>query len=201
MTNKGKLIVICGIDGSGKTTLEDGIAHCLREQGINVLQTKQPSDRYRNDPNVRSYLDKGTSGISMEAMALLSAYDRITHIEEVILPALESGTWVLCNRYVYSAIAYFKHRGVDVEFVKSINSKIIHADYAFLTDLSASIACERVKARDGSTAKFEEKNIEFMESVRNTLLEEFPHNYHVLDGTLSKSDLLSQAMDILKNEI
>ncbi|TFH93149.1 dTMP kinase [Vibrio ouci] len=201
MNNRGKLIVICGIDGSGKTTLEEGIAHCLQEQGIDVLQTKQPSDRYRNDPHVRAYLDNGVRGISMEAMALLSAYDRLEHIEKVILPALESGTWVICNRYVYSALAYFKHRGVDIDFVKAINAQVIEEDFAFLTDLPASVACERVRTRDGSTAKFEEKNIEFMESVRQTLLDIFPAQYSILDGTMTKAELLNLALDHIKHEI
>ncbi|MDL5029128.1 MULTISPECIES: dTMP kinase [Vibrio] len=201
MNNRGKLIVICGIDGSGKTTLEEGLAHCLQEQGIDVLQTKQPSDRYRNDHHVRAYLDTGVRGISMEAMALLSAYDRLEHIEKVILPALESGTWVLCNRYVYSALAYFKHRGVDIDFVKAINAQVMEEDFAFLTDLPASVACERVRARDGSTAKFEEKNIEFMESVRQTLLDVFPPQYSTLDGTMTKAKLLNLALDHIQHEI
>ncbi|ORT50227.1 hypothetical protein ST37_10035 [Vibrio sp. qd031] len=201
MGDAGKLVVICGIDGSGKTTLEESIAKELKERGISVLQTKQPSDSYRKHPYVRSYLDSGSEKISMEALALLSAYDRMEHIETTIVPALANGTWVLCNRYVYSAIAYFSHRGVDKCFVKEINTNVIEPDFAFLTDIPAEKACQRVKARDGDTIKFEEKNVSFMEQVRQTLLDEFPQKFSVLDAQESKEELFRKAMETIENEL
>lgn len=201
MSKNGKLIVICGIDGSGKSTLEKGLIDYLCQIGITPCVTKQPTDQYRQNKYVRSYLDTGQAEISMEAMALLAAYDRLMNIEKTIVPAIKRGEWVICNRYVYSTYAYFHNRGVKMDYLRNINSYVIKPNHAFLTDLPASIACERVKQRDGDLAKFEERNINYMERVRETLLSVFPSRYSVVDATLSEHVIISQAKEILKNHV
>lgn len=193
----GKLIVICGIDGSGKTTLEEHIANMLRNNNIDYLITKQPSDYYRQHPEVRRYLDTGQCGVTMETLAVLSASDRMIHMDKVIEPALAQGKWVICNRYVYSAYAYFSARGVDLGFVQALNSKVREPDYGLLIDLPAAISCERVRNRDGDNSKFEEKNVEFMEGVRQTLIDIFPKKYCKIDGTLPENIVAQEALETI----
>jgi dTMP kinase len=160
---QGKLVVICGIDGSGKTTLQNNIGSYLETQNQGYIATRQPTNFYRTNEHVRKYLDTGETDLSIEAIALFAACDRLMHIDTVVNPSLENGKWVLCDRYVYSSYAYFKSRGIDEEFTREINKYVPAPDKVIFLELPGNVACERVLLRDGDTRKFEEKSIEYMD--------------------------------------
>ena len=103
-----KFIVFEGIEGSGKSTQLRLLAQKLEKLGIAHITTRQPSDSpigalMRATTDAKMTLDN-------ETMALLVAADRMQHIREVILPALEAGRWVLCDRFYYSSFAC---QGID----------------------------------------------------------------------------------------
>jgi len=115
----GKLFVVCGIDGSGKSTQISNLARYLEEKSYEVVKTRQPTDMYRQDAVVRAALNLDISPhVVAEELALFSAFDRARHIREVINPALAQGKIVLSDRYVYSTFAYFLSRGLtDIEWL------------------------------------------------------------------------------------
>ena len=186
--SRGRLIAICGIDGAGKTTHEELLFGWLRPR-IPVLRTQQPTSWYRQLPVVREYLDQGFCRTGMRGLALLAAADREHHLNAVIRPALAAGTWVLCNRYVYSTYAYFMARGVDLPFLRNINAHADRPDLTILLDLSAEASRRRVQERDGAIAKFEETRLVFMEAVRANFLAVRDDSFLVLDATLPASEL------------
>lgn len=198
MSQLGKLIVVCGIDGSGKSTLEAGIAEALAEKGISVYCTKQPTDFYRQHPDIRKFLQTGQSDLSVDTIALVAAMDRMLHIEKEVLPRLRRGMWVICNRYVYSTYAYFECRGADMDFVRSMNRLVPAPDYGFLLKLPPEIAIERVRQRDGGKAKFEERDAKYLGKVQELLDQAMPNELCRLDATEPAGQLLMKAKSYLR---
>ena len=109
---KGMLVAICGFDGTGKTTQVERLQGTLEGRGVTVTRTRQPTDWYRNEPVVKSYLAHGTAADG-RLLTLLSAADRRRNIVEVVDPALAAGGTVICDRYVFSTLAFNVERGVD----------------------------------------------------------------------------------------
>src|SRR5688572_5725344 len=105
--DNGLLISIVGFDGSGKTTQIENVASALRATGREVIETRQPTDWYRELAEVRTFHDHGGSADSAHILALLAAADRRRHVMEVIDPALARGAVVLCDRYVYATFGVF----------------------------------------------------------------------------------------------
>lgn len=190
--HEGRLIVVCGIDGSGKTTQIRRLAQWLTHRGIRVLQTRQPSDMYRANPHVRAYLDHGDNPLGMIGLSLLAAADRQLHVRTVIEPAIAEGTWVLCDRYVYSSYAFFAARGVDVAFVRSINVHVPRPDVTFLLDVPVENALERIRSRDGDITKFEERSVEFMTTVRQTFFACADDTFAIIDALQSPDHVAKQ---------
>jgi dTMP kinase len=147
---------------------------------------------YRQNPHVRAYLDHGSNQLGMIGLSLLAAADRQLHVRTVIAPALEAGTWVLCDRYVYSSYAFFAARGVSLEFVRHINVDVPPPDVTFLLDVPAETALARVRARDGCVLKFEERSGEFMRTVRDMFLSCADETFVIIDARQSEQVVAQQ---------
>jgi dTMP kinase len=101
---KGKFIVLEGIDGSGKTTQMRLLCGELTRQGINFVPRREPTEGVLGEIALNTV--KGAADISPHTLALVFAADRIEHIEKTLLPLLNNGTHVICDRYVFSNFAY-----------------------------------------------------------------------------------------------
>ncbi len=189
---QGLLLAFCGLDGSGKTTQLRLLAGWLEAQGQTVLCTAQPTPAYRTDPRVRGYLDNGDA-VDMRTLALLSAADRRWHMTSVVDPARARGVHVLTDRYVYSAYAYFAARGLEVAYVRAVNEPLAAPDLAVFLDAAPALAMDRVAARDGALAKYEERRLDALTAIRTAFLRVLPPGALVLDATTSPG-LLHQAI-------
>lgn len=118
MSRQGKFIVVEGIDGSGKDTQAELLAEGLKAQGRKVLLTGSPTQWYRSQPDVASFIKNGKTPLSQNTLAALGAADRMMQIDKEITPALSRGIDVICVRYVYSAYGYFLKRGADIRYVE-----------------------------------------------------------------------------------
>jgi dTMP kinase len=106
MARRGKFITFEGLDGTGKSTQMRKLAAVLRAAGHKVVETREPGGTATGEKIRRVLLDSSTEGLApMAEMALMFA-SRAQHIEEVILPALERGQIVLCDRFTDSTEAY-----------------------------------------------------------------------------------------------
>jgi len=182
--------VVCGIDGSGKSTQISNLARYLEEKSYEVVKTRQPTDMYRQDAVVRAALNLDISPhVVAEELALFSAFDRARHIREVINPALAQGKIVLSDRYVYSTFAYFLARGLtDIEWLKLINRSVPIPSLTFYIDVDPEVAKQRIISRDGNSRKREEIDMERMTRVRRTFLDQpwgEVKSYVIVDGQLS----------------
>jgi dTMP kinase len=103
---RGKFITFEGLDGVGKSTQLENLAGWLRERGLDVITTREPGGTVLGQ-NLRSVLlSSRTAGLSPLAEMALMFADRAQHIDEQILPALQRGQWVLCDRFTDSSEAY-----------------------------------------------------------------------------------------------
>ena len=181
----GTLICIIGFDASGKTTQISALADRYRIAGSNVLETRQPTDWYRNETSVNHFHDEGGSKEHARILSLFAAADRLRHVQEVIIPALRRGEVVICDRYVYATFGVFIHRGVDADFLVTINQGIPRPKHAFFLDVPTALLLERLYARDGSNLKFEERSADRIESITSTYRDMGNHLIHI-DGSMSK---------------
>lgn len=118
----GLFIAFEGADGCGKSTQLRFLAEYLESQGVHVVQTREPGGCLVAEKIRDILLDNANSEMTAETEALLYAAARAEHVRHVIKPAVDSGKVVLCDRYIYSSIAYQGYgRELDVETVWDIN--------------------------------------------------------------------------------
>lgn len=162
-----------------------------------MLTTRQPSDGYRNDAEVRRYLNKEVTDAEAEEllpeMALFAAFDRLRHLRTLIRPALKQGTIVLSDRYVYSSYAYFSARGLaDLDWLMALNREADKPDLVFYLDIEPELAVERIIARDGLSRKREELDVPRMRLVSAAFQTQpwgASDSFRVLDGARPADEL------------
>jgi dTMP kinase len=117
---RGLLIVFEGVDGTGKTTQLKLLADFLRDKGVDVVETREPTDGTYGRKIRALYTDR--SSVTPEQELQLFISDRKEHVDNLINPALERGTVVLTDRYYYSTAAYQGAAGADPESILQANS-------------------------------------------------------------------------------
>ena len=149
------LIVIEGIDGTGKSTQARLLTGALRERGHRVIQSREPTD----GPYGRRLRHSATSGrLSPEEELQLFHQDRREHVETLIEPALEAGEIVILDRYYFSTMAYQGVRGFDPTEIRRINEEFAPPPgLLFILELPVDLALARVGGRDGEANEFEQR--------------------------------------------
>lgn len=144
----GNLIVFCGLDGCGKTTMINRLATAL-ESIDKIHLTKQPTDAVRKSDIFRTYMDcPNHSRFDYRSLSLLAASDRIQHTNKEIADALSRGETVICDRYFYSCLANLRARGYTKDsWIYEVSESIIKPDLSFFLDLPVSEAVRRVRSR------------------------------------------------------
>jgi dTMP kinase len=192
----GLFVTFEGIEGSGKTTQIAITGDYLDKQKIPFIITEEPGGTGLGTELRQILLDKTSLNITEKAELLLFAADRAQHIEEVILPAMNAGKVVLCDRFSDATIAYQGFgRGVDVDFIRTVNnfsSQSLKPDLTLLFDVPVTTGLERIKDRVSPTGKasledrFEREKAEFHRRIREgylSLLRDEPDRIRLIDGS------------------
>jgi len=152
LLTKGRFISLEGGEGVGKSTQSRALAAALRGRGLEVVETREPGGSPGAEA-IRKLLLEGDAGRwNARAEALLFAAARADHVARTILPALERGAWVICDRFVDSSIAY--QGGADglgddaVRQLHAIGSEGFLPDRTLLLALPDALAVERGRVRD-----------------------------------------------------
>ncbi len=158
MNEGGRFIVFEGIDGAGTTTQAALLSRWLRGEGHRVLETAEPSTGPIGT-TLRQALGRRLVGVDgdrldAKAIALLFAADRSDHLRGEIEPALAAGTWVVCDRYVHSSLAY---QGVECDpaWVAQLNAPMRSPDLVIHLRVSAEVAAKRRAGRGGRDEIYE----------------------------------------------
>lgn len=190
MSVRGLFIVLEGIDGSGKTTLRDGICDSLRKKGYDAITTAEPTEGM-----LGSILRNGGTDNQL-AEALLFVADRACHTDEIV-ENLEKGISVVCDRYYASTLAYQSagSGGPDYDLLVTLNElATIEPDITFLLDIDPEKGMARVDDRGEERSKFEK--LDFQRRVRAKYLSIAEEKgFVILDASEPKEKLLSQSME------
>jgi dTMP kinase len=196
MGKKGIFIVIEGLDGSGKTTQANLLEKKL-SQKHDVMLTAEPS-RGKIGTFIREACLYEDKRLPTEAEALLFAADRIEHMYSQLKPALDVGKLVICDRYIYSSLAYQGSAGLSLEWIKTINARALQPDFSIFIDVPAERVVERLKRK-----KSVMETLETQKKVREVYLKYINKGELVrIDGDKTKDvvakDLYATVLSLLK---
>lgn len=149
---KGTFITFEGCEGAGKSTQIRLLSQYLAEQGKECAVTREPGGSAISEAIRTVILDGKNTAMTDECEALLYAAARAQHLSDTILPALEAGKTVLCDRYIFSSFAYQGYgRGLDMDFLRAVNSFALQGhmpDITLFLDIPPRSAFERKHGAD-----------------------------------------------------
>jgi dTMP kinase len=195
-------VVVEGIEGSGKSTLVEGLAARLQREGNEVTVTREPGGTALGDAVRGIFLDR-SSAIEPLAEAFLVNAARAQHVDEVIRPALAAGRVVVCDRFTDSTLAYQGFgRGFDLELLRKLCATAtggLEPDVIFLLDVPVGVARTRLGARAQATDRIEAEGDAFHERVRAGFLAlaKGSGRHRLLDGVLPRDRLLEEAAAVV----
>jgi len=184
----GLFITLEGPEGAGKSTNREYLAERLREQGIDVLLTREPGGTPLAERIRELLLDPSEEPMAADAELLLVFAARAQHLQQVIRPALARGSVVLCDRFTDATYAYQGGgRGLSIERIAQLEQFVqgeLRPDLTLIFDLPIEIGLARAAAR-GRLDRFEQEGRGFFEAVRQAYLQraqQAPQRYRVLDA-------------------
>lgn len=191
----GSFIVFEGGEGAGKSTQETALAQWLDERGMSVVRTREPGGTPAGEAIRTILLSNDYVGLTDRAEALLFAAARGEHAAQIIRPALEAGSIVVCDRYLDSSVAYQGYgRGLGPDYVRNLSlwaTRDLVPNLTVLLDVDPSIGLSRVQSPD----RLESEPIEYHQRVRQAFVEiaaANPDRYLVVDADQDKDAIAQQ---------
>jgi len=185
---RGKFITVEGIEGVGKSTNVDFLATAIKEQGFEVICTREPGGTPIAERIRQILLEHGEEPLPDIAELLLFFASRALHISNKIRPALAAGKWVICDRFTDASRAYQgAGRGFDLQRINLLADWVqddLQPDMTLLLDAPAEIGMQRAEQR-GATDRLESEQISFYKRVRAgylALAEANPERFCVVDA-------------------
>lgn len=196
----GRLIVLEGIDGSGKSSLAAWLARRLTDAGNSTVLRREPTDGPAGQ-ELRRIITEGRKGIAPEAETALFIEDRRQHVASGIGPDLEAGRVVILDRYYLSTAAYQGALGMDPESILAENESFApQPDLALLLDLSVSTALDRItRGRGGQRSAFEKEA--YLEQVRRLFLQLRRPWFHRIDADRPQPDVQDAVLSMVREEL
>ena len=206
---KGLFIVFEGGEGTGKTTAIDAIYNWIIENELKCMKTREPGGIKISEQIRQVILDTENKSMDPRTEALLYAAARRQHLVEKVIPALQEGTIVLCDRFIDSSLAYQGYaRKLGIEEVMSINKFAIGdymPDLSILFDLDPRIGLERINNnKDREINRLDLEKLDFHEKVRagyNIVYENNKDRIVKIDAEQSKENVINEIKNILKLKI
>lgn len=202
----GQFITFEGPEGSGKTTVIHKVYEKLNKE-YNVIITREPGG-IKISEAIRKLLLNSDDDMDERTEALLFAAARRQHLVEKIIPQLEDGGIVLCDRFVDSSLSYQGYaREIGVKEVQAINEFAIENLYPDLTlyfDVPAEIGLNRIKDNQRNANRLDKEKIEFHHKVTDgykKLISEYPDRIKVIDATQSLEKVIEDAYFAIVNHL
>lgn len=151
-------ITFDGPHGVGKTTIVDGVVAKMRDLGMDVVLTKEPTKSALGD-----FLRRSEEFLFGNSLACIAAADRYFHIDSEIMPALQKGKVVVSDRYVESSLALQRLDGCTLEFVWGLNSKVLVPDLCVVVTAHPTTIAVRLLKRGAELSRFEREKSKQME--------------------------------------
>lgn len=164
---RGKFIVLEGIEGAGKSRQSALLVDALRARGVDAIATREPGGAPLGEKLRELILDPKYAPDAITELYMYSAARR-DHLKYVVEPALDAGKVVVCDRFIYSTLAYQGYgRGLDLDFIRTVNAATISptkVDLALLLDISPEAGFARKGGADKAD-RLERESLEFFGRV------------------------------------
>ena len=207
MKNKGYFISFEGIDGSGKSTQIQKLAEFLEARDFDIVITREPGGSIGGEEIRNLLLQGNVDRWSPETEILLFTAARRDHLERIILPALEKGKIVICDRFTDSTRMYQGMRGVNLRnLVDTLNEKVIKfdPDLTIVIDVNPEISLKRAKSRKTVEERFEDFGVDLQMKMRKGFLElakEFGNRIEVVNGKQSIDKLAQDICSLVEAKL
>ncbi len=195
MANHGIFICVEGLDGCGKTTQAKLLVKRLRKTR-EATYTAEPSKGKIGRLVKKCYLHAEERG-SIAVEALLFAADRLEHLKDEVLPALDRGKTVVSDRYVFSSLAYQGAAGLDLGWIEKINEQAVRADLAIFIDVQPETVIPRLKRKRSVM-----ENLQTLFKVREVYLKYVELGKLVrIDGNKTRREVSRDLFNLVKDHL
>jgi len=201
--NNGKFITLEGSEGAGKTTAIEAICDWAKNAAIDYVVTREPGGTPTAEKIRELLLDKNNKGIMPDTELLLMFAARSQHLQELILPTIAQGKWVVCDRFTDATYAYQGGgRGINMQRIEQLETWVqgdIRPDLTLLLDLPVDLGLSRASQRS-EPDRFELEKTSFFERVRNVYLDRantFPKQYRIIDASKTIEEVRAQIHKVL----
>ncbi len=199
----GKFITIEGSEGAGKSTNIAFLQEYLESKNIKFILTREPGGTPIAEKIRDLLLDKSNNSLCDDAELLLMFAARAQHLNELIIPTLESGKWVISDRFTDASYAYQGGgRGLSWEKIAQLEQWVqgqLRPDATILLDIPVDIGMERVRER-GETDRFEQEQLTFFNRIRDAYLKlakDNPERFHIIDTQPSIDEVHKQMIAVM----
>ena len=208
---RGHFITFEGGEGSGKSTHAAALAERLKAQGIEVVLTREPGGSPGAEIIRHILLSGIAKPLGAEAEAFLFAAARDDHVRNTIVPALEAGRWVICDRFIDSTRVYQGALGnVEAKLIRGLEritvGQVARPEITFLLDVPATVGLARAQSRRGGAAadRFEAESVDFHEKLRaayRALAAAEPGRIVVIDGRAPREVVAERIWTIVEERL
>lgn len=205
MNRKGVFISLEGPEGAGKTTVLSAVSGYLRKDGHSVVVTREPGGIKISEAIRKVILDNNNTEMDAKTEALLYAAARRQHLVEKVIPALEQGHIVLCDRFIDSSLAYQGYaRGLGIDEVLKINEFAIEGmmpDLTLFFDISPEEGLARVlNNAEREKNRLDKEQLSFHKHVYEgyeQVINRYPNRIVRTDASLSKGEVITNVYKII----
>ncbi len=201
---KGLFITIEGGEGSGKTTLAKNLANVLNKDNINTIVTREPgglevAEKIRNV--IMDY------DITSKTEALLFAAARVEHLAQKVIPAIETGSVVISDRYIDSSLVYQGYaRGLGIDKVNELNmwaTDSYRPDLTFYLKLDPEVGLARINDTLREKNRFDYEALKFHNLLNEGYKKVFDNQNHVItiDASMTQDEILSEVLSKVMRKI
>ncbi len=202
-------ITIEGPDGSGKTTVAKKLVDKLNNEGIKTIYSREPGGVAIAEKIRDIILDVNNTNLDSRSEALLYAASRRQHLVEKVIPALNNGYVVICDRFLDSSLAYQGFaRGIGIDEVYNINMFAIDnhlPDLTILLDIDPEVGISRImKQRENEVNRLDLEGLSFHKKVHEgyqILKEKYSQRFTIVDGNKSKDVVFETVYKIVKDKL
>jgi dTMP kinase len=195
MVGRGIFICVEGLDGCGKTTQTKLLVKHLRKTR-SAIYTAEPSNGEIGKLVKKCYLH-AEKRRSIAVEALLFAADRLEHLKDEVLPALDEGKTVVSDRYVFSSLAYQGAAGLDLDWIEKINEQAVYPDLAIFIDVQPETVIHRLKRKRSVM-----ENLQTQLKVREVYLKYVELGKLVrIDGNRPRREVTRDLFNLVKNHL
>jgi dTMP kinase len=207
VSQRGLFITLEGGEGAGKSTAMTYVEQGLREAGVDIVCTREPGGTRLGEQLRETLLTPSEKGIDPVAELLMMFAARAQHLSECIVPALERGQWVLCDRFTDATYAYQgagRNMGeAPVSALEELVQGNLRPDLTLLLDVPAAVGLSRARGR-GALDRFELEDQAFFERVRHSYLSRAKRSsgrYQIIDASAELVDVERALQAIVKDLI